>query len=100
MKYVLDCSVALKWVLPEADSGKAIRLRDDYNAGLHELLAPDIFTAEVANALATAERQGRIKSGEAAIFFHDILRNAPALAPTPPLLRAGDRDIPANAPSR
>jgi hypothetical protein len=29
MKYVLDSSVALKWVLPEADSGKAIRLRDD-----------------------------------------------------------------------
>jgi hypothetical protein len=30
MKYVLDSSVALKWVLPEADSAKAIRLRDEY----------------------------------------------------------------------
>ncbi len=30
MKYVLDSSVALKWVLPEADSGKAIRLRDEF----------------------------------------------------------------------
>ncbi len=29
MKYVLDSSVALKWVLPEPDSGKAIRLRDE-----------------------------------------------------------------------
>jgi hypothetical protein len=37
MKYVLDSSVALKWVLPEANSGKAIRLRDDYSNGLHEL---------------------------------------------------------------
>jgi hypothetical protein len=43
MKYVLDSSVALKWVLHEADSGKAIRLRDDYSNGIHELLAPDIF---------------------------------------------------------
>jgi predicted nucleic acid-binding protein len=27
MKYVLDSSVALKWVLPEADSVRAFRLR-------------------------------------------------------------------------
>jgi predicted nucleic acid-binding protein len=86
MKYVLDSSVALKWVLPEADSARAIRLRDEYKNGLHELLAPDLFLPEIANALAAAERQGRIKTGESAIFLHDILRAAPALHPTPPLL--------------
>jgi len=86
MKYVLDSSVALKWALPEADSAKAIRLRDEYKNGVHELLAPDIFTAKVANALASAEREGRIKAGESAIFLHDILRAAPAIHPTPPLL--------------
>jgi hypothetical protein len=26
MKYVLDSCVAVKWVLPEADSGKALQL--------------------------------------------------------------------------
>src|SRR5262249_17462572 len=56
------------------------------NQGIHELLAPDIYTPEIANALAVAERQGRIKSGEAAIFFHDVVRNAPAIHPTPPFL--------------
>jgi predicted nucleic acid-binding protein len=86
MKYVLDSSVALKWVLPEADSLKAIRLRDDYANGLHELLAPDIFALEIANGLASAERQGRIKTGEAAVFLHDVLRAAPAFHPTAPLL--------------
>jgi predicted nucleic acid-binding protein len=86
MKYVLDASVALKWLLPEADSAKAIRLRDEYQNGIHELLAPDIFIPEIANALTSAERQGRIKTGEAAIFLHDILRAAPAIHPTPPLL--------------
>ena len=35
MKYVLDSSVALKFVLPEVDSGKAIRLRDDYRKSIH-----------------------------------------------------------------
>jgi predicted nucleic acid-binding protein len=86
MKYVLDSSVALKWVLPEPDSARAIRVRDEYNASVHELVAPDIFTPEIANALAVAERQGRIKPGEAAIFLHDIVRNAPAILPTAPLL--------------
>lgn len=86
MKYVLDSSVALKWVLPEADSAKAIRLRDDYNASIHDLFAPDIFIPETANGLAAAERQGRIKTGEAVIFFHDIVRNSPAIRTTQPLL--------------
>jgi predicted nucleic acid-binding protein len=86
MNYVLDASVALKWVLAEADSAKAIRLRDEYCNGVHHLLAPDIFLSEIANGLASAERQGRIKAGEAAVFLRDIVRVAPAPHPTPPLL--------------
>ena len=79
MKYVLDSSAALKWVLPEVDSGKAIRLRDEYSKGVHELHAPDIFSPEIANGLAAAERQTRIRGGEAAIFLNDILSAAPLL---------------------
>jgi predicted nucleic acid-binding protein len=86
VKYVLDSSVALKWALPEADSAKAIRLRDEYRNGVHELLAPDIFPSEIANGLASAERQRRIRAGESAIFLNDILSAAPALHPSPPLL--------------
>jgi predicted nucleic acid-binding protein len=86
MKYVLDSSVALKWVLPEADTAKAIRLRDGFKNGVYELIAPDIFTPEIANALVSAERAGRIKTGESAIFLHDMVRAAPKLYPTAPLL--------------
>jgi len=86
MRYVLDSSVALKWVLPEVDSAKAIRLRDEYRNGLHELLAPDIFPSEIANGLASAERQKRIRTGESAIFLNDILSAAPALHHSSPLL--------------
>ena len=86
MRYVLDSSVALKWVLPEADSAKALRLRDEYSNGLHELLAPDIFPSEIANGLASAERQKRIRTGESAIFLNDILSAAPALHHSSPLL--------------
>ena len=89
MKYVLDSSVGLKWSLAEGDSHIAIRLRDDYCNGVHDLLSPDIFPPEVANALASAERQGRIKAGQSAIFLNDILSTAPMIHPSPPhLLRA------------
>jgi predicted nucleic acid-binding protein len=54
MKYVLDSSVALKWVLQEVDSGKAIRLRNEYSNGIHELLAADVFPPEIGNGLASA----------------------------------------------
>jgi predicted nucleic acid-binding protein len=86
MKYVLDSSVALKWVLPEADSSKATRLRDEYSNGVHELIAPDIFPSEIANGLASAERHKRIRTGESAIFLNDVLSAAPALHHSSPLL--------------
>ena len=86
MKCVLDSSVALKWVLPEADSGKAIRLRDEYSNGVHQLLAPDVFPSEIANGLASAERQKRIRPDESAIFLNDVLSAAPALHHSSPLL--------------
>jgi predicted nucleic acid-binding protein len=89
MRYVLDSSVALKWVIAEADSGRAVRLRDEYRAGIHELLAPDLFTPEVANALVAAERQARIKKGESALLLCDIAVTAPVFLATGPLLLRG-----------
>jgi predicted nucleic acid-binding protein len=86
MKYVLDASVALKWVLPEALSDKARRLREDYRKGVHELLAPDIFLIEVAHALTRAERRRIIPVGYADAFVADILQTAPRLRSFAPLL--------------
>jgi predicted nucleic acid-binding protein len=60
MKYVLDSSVAFKWVVSEADTDKALLLRDDYRNGVHELISPDIFPVELIHALTKAERQKRI----------------------------------------
>ena len=39
MRYILDASVAYKWEVPEPDSDKAVRLRDAFRAGIHELIA-------------------------------------------------------------
>jgi len=85
MKYVIDSSVALKWVLPEKDSDKAIRLRDDYRQGLHELIAPDWFILEVMNILGKSAARKIITSVEAIQHLADILRNAPVFFPSLPL---------------
>jgi predicted nucleic acid-binding protein len=91
MKYVLDSSAALPWVLPEKDSAKSIQLRDDARNGVHELLAPDIFPAEVFNTLLKAERTKRINVGEAKPLYALIGADIPALQPYLPLMpRAGE----------
>jgi predicted nucleic acid-binding protein len=86
MKYVLDSNVALKWVLPEPDAAKAIKIRDELVQGIHELLAPDVFPIEVAHSLARAERRGIIKPMEGWAKLSDVLTTPPNLHPYLPLL--------------
>jgi len=81
MKLVLDASVAVKWVLPEPDTPKALALRDDFRNQIHEFLAPDTFSVEVAHALTRAERKGLIQPYEAALKLTDVLTTAPDLHP-------------------
>jgi hypothetical protein len=50
MRYVLDASVALCWVLPRPNSGKALQLRTDFQNASHVLVAPSVFPGEVASA--------------------------------------------------
>jgi hypothetical protein len=69
MKYVLDASVAMRWVLPSPLSAKALALRDEYLNKVHDLIAPDIFPGETAGALTKAERQKIIAIGDAAILY-------------------------------
>jgi len=86
MKYVLDTSAVIKCVIPETDSLKVIRLVEEYIQAIHELIAPDLFSSEVANVLMMAERTGKIRAGEALAFFHDILSASPVCYAATPLL--------------
>jgi predicted nucleic acid-binding protein len=86
MKYVLDTSADIKTFVQEQDSGKAIRLRNEYHQGVHELIAPDIFPTEMCNVLMILERSGKIKPGEAALFFGQSLNELPPLFAAVPLL--------------
>jgi predicted nucleic acid-binding protein len=86
MKCVVDSSVALKWVLPEIDTPKAIGLRDDFRNGIYELLAPDVFAIEIAHALARAERRKIINPPEGTQKLVDVLGTLPRLHSYLPLL--------------
>ena len=61
MRSVIDCSTALKWEVNELDSTKALRIRDECKRGIRELLVPDIFPIEVANALYASELRERAR---------------------------------------
>jgi predicted nucleic acid-binding protein len=86
MRYVLDSSVAFKWVVPEADSARAVLLRDEFQRRVHDLLAPDIFEVEVAHALTRAERQGRITVPQAGILWANVMSTPPQLHDSSPLV--------------
>jgi predicted nucleic acid-binding protein len=64
-------------------------LRDEFRAGVHELIAPDVFPPEIAHALTRAEGQGRIN--DAVTRLIDVLTTSPILIPSLSLLlRAAD----------
>lgn len=86
MKYVLDSSVAIKVVLPEADSAKATALLSDFQSHVHELVSPDVFPIEVAHALTRAERRKILNEGEAIHKLGHLLSIRPAFRPYLPLL--------------
>ena len=65
MRYVLDASVAIRWVIHSPLAPKALQLRDDFRHAVHELIAPSLFIAEVASALTKGERQKLIPVGDA-----------------------------------
>lgn len=67
--FVIDASVAVKWLVEEADSDKAANLRGA------RLLAPDLMALEVASALSVRVRSGMMTS-EQALARLDLLRVA------------------------
>lgn len=69
MKYVVDTSVAVKWVIPE--SGMGIEAGTDQALALleHELSAPDCIIGEFANALFKKVQRKEISAQQAQLAF-------------------------------
>jgi predicted nucleic acid-binding protein len=74
--FVLDASVAAKWMLPakaEMLRSEAYRLLDAYGAGDVNLVVPDIFWAECGNIVWKAVRQQRFGRNEAEIAMLSMM---------------------------
>ena len=82
MSWVVDASIAVKWVIPEVLSDKADRVRD----GEDDVLAPDLLLVEVANALWKKTAAEEISAREADAAFDLVRRSGIDLRPTAPLL--------------
>jgi predicted nucleic acid-binding protein len=90
LSYVIDASVAAKWILPEPDSDVAMVLLEQADARFH---VPELCTAELANVLWKRSRRGEISSldaVEAAAQLRDlpVRRHSHQTLITPALLIA------------
>lgn len=79
-RFVVDASVAIKWVVGEAGSEEAVALRR------HELVAPDLIVPECANILWKKTQRGELSAKEAAIAAGLLRRSGVTLLPMQDLL--------------
>ena len=85
-EFVLDCSVAAKWVLPEPDRAPALGWFDRYASGEVLLIAPDTLLAEFASLAAKRHRRKQISEEQAREAFSLMVKCAPRLFDTRPRL--------------
>jgi predicted nucleic acid-binding protein len=74
-RYILDCSVAVKWFVPEELSDVALGLLEQFQATSVALVVPDSFVAEIGHSLRSHVR-GRKLTEQAA---HDAIADVVAL---------------------
>jgi predicted nucleic acid-binding protein len=82
VSWVVDASIAVKWVIPEVLSEQADRVRDHED----DVLAPDLLLVEVANALGRKTAAREISAREADAAFDLVRRSGIELHATGPLL--------------
>jgi len=66
----IDSSVAVKWFSEEADTGKALALREAAFAGECRLEAPDLLLYEIGNAL---RFNSRLEAGDVVLALEALI---------------------------
>ena len=69
-RFVVDASVAVKWLVPESHADAARRILNPNN----ELLAPDLIWAEVGNVIWKKWRRGEVPGHAAGDLLQDFHR--------------------------
>ncbi|HUA61654.1 MAG TPA: type II toxin-antitoxin system VapC family toxin [Verrucomicrobiae bacterium] len=84
--FVLDCSVAAKWVFPEPDRAAAMDLFERWSSGEIFLIAPALLLAEFASLVAKRNRRREISGAQAAEADSMMTACSPRLYETRPLI--------------
>jgi predicted nucleic acid-binding protein len=85
--YVVDASVAAKWLIPEPDTSLAVALLCE-GIVLH---APDLIYAELGSVLMKRQGRGDISANECIAAFDRVARMPVAIAPTERLMTGAFR---------
>src|SRR5579883_657317 len=74
---VVDASVAVKWILPEEDTERALRLQESYQDEEIDLISPYLVVSEVANVVWKRQRRGDFSAAVAQRVFLQFLQDSP-----------------------
>ncbi len=85
MRYVLDCSVAIKWFVPEVLSDVALSLLQRLEAGDLTLVAPDSIAAELGYALRKIVLAGELAPDRCQAIVQDFTDLPITTVPVRPL---------------
>lgn len=85
MLYVLDCSVAVKWFVPEELSDVALRLLGRLDTGELSFRAPENVFAEFGHALRKAVVRGQIEADRSHAIIEDFVALPIETVPMRPL---------------
>lgn len=80
---VVDASVAVKWLLPEAYSTEAIALLDSRN----RLIAPDLLWIEAGSVLWKQQRRGALSAAETTALVEQIMAMPVEIEPSEALVQ-------------
>ncbi len=83
-RVVVDASVAVTWVLDEADSGRARALLDEWARRETRLLALGLLASELVSVMAQRVRRGELRPAEGVAVVRAVLLLCPP-APSPEL---------------
>lgn len=83
--FIIDASVAIKWVIDEDGTPAALALRH------HHLAAPDLLMPECANILWKKVRRGELSGDEAVLASRLLARADIDLMPMRPLMETATR---------
>jgi predicted nucleic acid-binding protein len=81
MSFVVDASVAAKWLVREADSDKAEALLMQWKQGDIDLLAPEIVLAEIGSMMWKKSLRGLVPPDAALEAYEKFVRVSLPLAP-------------------